>query len=152
MKPRRPSAGQGGIILLVILIAGLVGLYFGSRWYYDRYYVSLYDGEMTRYFEIPPFAQRKTPVSDELKGTTVLELGIAQEQANTFIAGMANRKGFVFRLNKEGFEIEITPQYKLFGRYKDATVSLSWKPRLPARLVGKVPAGERSNASGSVRP
>ncbi|MBF0499480.1 MAG: hypothetical protein HQM09_05080 [Candidatus Riflebacteria bacterium] len=133
------SAGQGAIFLLIALIIGFVGLFYGSRWYNEKHFITLYDNEMVRYIEIPPFAQRKTPVIDELVGKCTLELATTQEQANTFLAGMANRKGFTFRLTKTGFEIDVTLKYKVTGRYNDTQIFLTWKPRLPERLAEIAP-------------
>ena len=132
--------GQAFFYCVILLVIGGVLLYLARNAYYERYYLTLYDGGMTRYLEIPPFATRKTPVSYELAGVTVLEIGITPDQALSFLGSMCGKKGFVFRQGKEGFEIEITRQYQISGRFgPGSALVLTWKPRLPEKLMGVVP-------------
>lgn len=139
--------GQGFLYFVILLVVGGILLYFARGSYNERYYITLYDDGMVRYLEIPPFATRKTPVSYELAGCTVLEIGIAPDQAMNFLSGMCGKKGFIFRQKKDGFDIEITRQYLLSGLFgQGSNLILSWKPRLPEKLRGLVP----TIASGTI--
>lgn len=132
--------GQGILYLIVLILIGGALLYFGRGAYNERYYITLYDDGMVRYLEIPPFATRKTPVSYELAGCTVLEIGIAPDQAMNFLSGMCGKKGFIFRQKKDGFDIDITRHYQLSGLFgQGQNLILNWKPRLPEKLRAKVP-------------
>ena len=56
MRIYNSSKGFMTFVLFFLIVFGLLGIYLGYGWYMQRYYVTLYDGNMTRYLDIPPFS------------------------------------------------------------------------------------------------
>ncbi|MBF0546101.1 MAG: hypothetical protein HQM08_16775 [Candidatus Riflebacteria bacterium] len=126
---------QGSVIILFfIFIFGIVGIYLGYNWYEEKYFINLYDGNMVRYLEIPPFAVRVSPKEDEVLGKCILDIKVSSEQAMTFLASKCESKGFAFKPKKEGFEILIKQNYVIKGNFSGNQLSLSWIPGLPENL------------------
>ncbi|OQA08672.1 MAG: hypothetical protein BWY66_00894 [bacterium ADurb.Bin374] len=129
--------GQGLFLLLLILVGG-IAIWFGYERYQERYYINLFDGEMVRYIDVPPFGVRLTPADDELRGYAELRLEAAPEQACNFFGAIAARRGFIFRRNDDTIEIEVRPSYLVKGTIKEDRLTLNWKPILDgARLRRK---------------
>ena len=133
-KSELPRRGQVGLFFLVLLVAFLAGIWWFWGYSTTRYYVSCYDGEMTRYIDVPPYSKRIAPVEQELVGHAKLEIGVSPEQVNTFLSSMCARKGFIFRTSTDGFDIEISPTYIMKGKYDQTQLSLFWVPRLSEKL------------------
>jgi len=140
--------GQGWGLLVFVLGIGVLGIYFGYGVYLEKYYVTLYDGPMTRYLEIPPFAQRLSPAGEEMQGRCELKLGVGADHCNTFLDLMCKKKGFLFQGSPNGFVITIGKSYKLQGAYKDLHLILTWDPVLgdrPRRTPGSGESGSGSS-------
>ncbi len=137
MKCWNLRRGQGLFLLLLIIVGG-IGLWFGYHRYQERYYINLFDGEMVRYIDVPPFGIRLTPADDELRGHAELRLEAAPEQACNFFGAIAARRGFIFRRNDDKIEIEVRPSYIVRGIIREDRLTLNWKPILDgARLRRK---------------
>jgi len=134
---RNVRRGQG-LFLLLLMIVGGIAIWFGYERYQERYYINLFDGEMVRCIDVPPFGVRQTPADDELRGYAELRLEAAPEQACSFFGVIAARRGFIFRRNEDKIEIEVRPGYVVKGNIKEDRLTLSWKPVLDgARLRRK---------------
>jgi hypothetical protein len=131
--------GLGTILFLLVLAALLAGLLYGYGIFCEKYYVALYDAEMVRYIDVPPYARRLDPAVNDLKGQCLLEIGTSQDQVNTFFGAMAKRRGFIFRAkDAEGeIEFEVTPHYLVKGTYKGNQLALRWNPVLSEALRQK---------------
>ena len=127
-----------GIVFIVLLIVGALGLYFGYKWYNERYYVTLYDGNMVRYIDIPPFCERETPASGELTGKCVLNIGTSVDQASGFYKGMCDRYGYIYSTDKDKIKIEVHRNYVINGEFKDGKLHLKWQPKLNKELQKKL--------------
>ncbi len=130
--------GLAGILVLFVLILVAGGLYWFWGYSTQRNYISCYDGDITRYIDIPPYSKRLSPVEHELIGHAKLEIGVTQDQVNTFLGAMCTRKGFIFRSNPDMLEIEISPTYIMKGTYDQNNLTLLWVPKLSERLQKKV--------------
>ena len=150
---RNTRKGQMGFVtLFFIALVALAAIYWFYGYYNKRYYISCYDGEMTRYLEVPPYTTRKTLVDEELIGRCAMEVGVSQDQVNTFLSSMCQRKGFQFRTKTDGLEIEISPQYIVRGTYSQTTLSLLWKPKLTEKLLKKITPELASKAISLATP
>ncbi|MBF0406974.1 MAG: hypothetical protein HQM10_06460 [Candidatus Riflebacteria bacterium] len=127
------SRTGSGIVLLFIFIAGLAFIYFGYNWYIENYFISLHDGKMVRYLEIPPFAKRLTPKSDELSGKCNLEIKVTADQAVSFIDSMCKRKGFAFWKLPDGFKIELRKGYIINSVITGNTMKFTWEPLIQSK-------------------
>lgn len=134
MPERLARKGFLAVIILILIVGGLIGLYFGFNWYNQRYYIALYDGSMTRYIDVPPFAERKTSAEFELIGHCVLGVGTSEQQALSFYKSMCNRLGFMFSEKEGSFTIEVRRNYTVRGEYGAGQIKLSWTPVLPEKL------------------
>lgn len=131
-----PKRGFGTILFVLVLAALVAGLIYGYGFYCEKYYIALYDGEMVRYIDVPPYAKRLDLPANDLKGQCMLEIGTSQDQANTFFGAMAKRRGFVFRTkDKVGeIEFEVSPRYLVKGVFKGNRLALRWTPILTEAL------------------
>ena len=119
------------VILWFVLIAGAAGIYFGYHFFSERFYISLYDGDMVRYLDIPPYSIRLSSADDELRGYCKLEIKTSQEQVASFLGGLCSKKGFHFKwLGTNEFVIIVRPNYEIRGVFKDTTLEMTWTPVL----------------------
>jgi hypothetical protein len=132
------ARGFIGTILIILLIVGALGLYFGYNWYNERYYVTLYDGDMVRYMDIPPFCERETPASGELTGKCVLNIGTSVDQASGFYKSMCNRYGYIYSTDNDKIKIEVHRNYIINGEFKGGKLYLNWQPKLNKELQKKL--------------
>lgn len=133
-------ANKRGILTFVVfflIVFGLVGLFMGYKWYNQHYYVALYDGNMVRYIDIPPFSERISSASDELRGECILSVGTSSEQINHFFKSMCDRYGYLFYSKDEGIVIEIRKNYIIKGTFGDNKLKLVWTPQLSDKLKKK---------------
>jgi len=133
----RKSKGQIGVFVLILLIAGALGVYFGYDFYLEKYYLTLYDAEMVRYLELPSFSSRETSADLELVGQCILKCSVVMEQVFFVLESTCRKRGYFFRQEKESIEIEITPKYKIKGKFLDSKLYLQWKPEIPLKLQKK---------------
>jgi len=141
--------GQG-LGLWILLIVGAAAIWFGHQVYEERYYVGLFDGEMVRYIDVPPFGRRLTPATDELRGYAELVMETVPDQVCNFFGALSSKRGFIFRRKEANIEIEVRPGYIIKGIFKDNKLTLTWNPILnearqlrKAKLEasGKLPSG-----------
>ncbi|GAB4269472.1 MAG: hypothetical protein Kow0029_05480 [Candidatus Rifleibacteriota bacterium] len=124
-------------VVFFLVVFGIVGLYMGYKWYNQRYYIVLYDGNMTRYLDVPPFSERISPASDELRGECVLSIGTSAEQVIHFLKSMSDRYGFLFSGEGDSISIEIRKNYVVKGKFEDGKLKLEWTPVLNEKLKKK---------------
>ncbi len=125
------------IIILTVLIFGAIGLYFGYYFFLEKNYIALYDGNIVRYLDIPPYCSRETPATHELKGECTIRIGTSNEQMNSFFGSMCHRKGFIFETdeNNKKIKISIPGGYAVTGQYTENELILSWDPVLSAKQL-----------------
>ncbi len=126
--------GQGMVLLLLVLILGGVAIYFGNGVYHEKYYVYIYDSDMVRYIDIPPYSTRKSTLDDEYLGRCSLDIQTSMDQVNLFLGNMCSRRGFNFKKSEEGFEIEVRPGFPIIGKYGPSKLDLYWTPILPEKI------------------
>lgn len=124
-------------VLFFLIVFGLLGVYLGYGWYMQRYYITLYDGNMTRYLDIPPFSERITSANDELRGECVLSIGASSNQAIEFLGAVSSKYGFIFIKNEKGAEIEIHKNYVVKCTIDKNMLKMNWKPKLSEKLKKK---------------
>ncbi|NLI78482.1 MAG: hypothetical protein GX442_18835 [Candidatus Riflebacteria bacterium] len=134
MQPRK---GFGTILFLLLLAGVVVAIVYGYNRYNEKYYIALYDGEMVRYIDIPPFTRRVDPPVDDLKGKALLDIEVSPDQVNTFFGTMSSRRGFVFRTKEGQCEFEVSGGYVVKGTFKQNQLSLQWTPILTESLQQK---------------
>lgn len=127
-------------VIFFLVVFGVVGLYLGYKWYNQRYYIGLYDGEMVRYIDVPPFAERISPSSDELRGECVLSVGTSVDQVNHFLRSMADRYGYIFAGDSSSLTLEVRKNYVIKGVYDSGKLKLEWQPVLNDKLKKKADA------------
>ncbi|MBU1108186.1 MAG: hypothetical protein KKB51_16055 [Candidatus Riflebacteria bacterium] len=127
-------SGQAGLILLFVVIAGLVGVYFGNQYFSQKNYIRLFDGEAIRYLDIPPYAQRLTSADQELIGVCDISIGTSPDQATNFLKTTCNSYGYLCTAGEESVQIEIRRNYLLKGIYEGNKLKLRWTPVLPEKL------------------
>ncbi len=140
MQFARAKGGFLGLVILFLFVGGLIGLYFGYQWYNHRYYIKLYDGSMTRYLDVPPFAERLSTADQELIGECTLAIGTSDEQASQFYNSMSNRLGYLFGAKDKGWTIEVRRNYIVSGEFNSGKLNLKWEPVLPDNLKKKAQA------------
>lgn len=136
-------AGKRGFLTFVIfflVVFGVVGLYLGYQWYNQRYYIALYDGQMVRHLDVPPFTERLSPATDELRGECLLSVGTSFDQASHFFKSVADRYGYIYSGNEKGLTLEIRKNYQVTGAYADGKLRLTWQPVLNDKLKKKADA------------
>jgi len=133
-----------------MLIVGAAAIWFGHQWYEERYYIGLFDGEMVRYVDVPPFGRRMTPAADELRGYAEMVMETVPDQVCSFFGALSSKRGFLFRRKDSEIEIEVRPGYIVKGIFKENKLTLTWNPILneaqkvrKAKLEasGKLPSG-----------
>jgi hypothetical protein len=126
------SAKRGFLtfVIFFLIVFGLVGLYLGYNWYNTRYYIALFDDNMTRYLDVPPFCERISPASDELRGECILNVETSESQVKNFYKSMCARYGYVFKEMENGLQMDIRKDYVIKGAFKDNKLTLSWQPSL----------------------
>jgi len=137
MFERQARKGFLGIIVLILFVGGIIGLYFGYNWFNQRYYIALYDGQMTRYLDIPPFAERKTHADLELIGECTLSIGTSEKQARDFLNSMSDRLGYMCNDKDGKMIIEVRRNYIITGEFGGGLLKLNWTPVLPETLKKK---------------
>ena len=135
-----PRKGQVGIFFLFLIILGVIGLYFGHQQYMEKYFISFYDGNITRYLEIPPYTQRVSPGYYELFGRCSFRFATAIDQFTMAFESSCRKRGFFLRAMKEKncSELEITPTYKIQCRFSENMLEMSWNPILSEKLQKKI--------------
>lgn len=146
-----PCRGFSNFLFLLFLITAVVLLYLGNIAYVEHYYIAFYDGEMVRYIDVPPFAKRITPASEELSGRFSSDIEVVAEQTNAFLKSICDRRGFTFRKGEKDnqFDIEIRPGYFVKGKYSGSKMHLVWNPILPESLKAKVESNPESGKIAS---
>ena len=137
MQMQRSNRGFLGFVIFFLIIFGLVGIYFGYQWYNQRNYINLYDGDMTRRIDTPPFAERLTSSDRELLGECVLSIGTSLDQTSDFYKGMSDRYGYMFALTETGLSMEIRKNYSVVGTFAGGKLTLNWNPILNAKMKKK---------------
>ncbi len=137
MQMQRSNRGFLGFVVFFLIIFGLVGIYFGYQWYNQRNYIVLYDGEMTRRIDTPPFADRQTSSDRELIGECVLSIGTSLDQTRDFYKTMSDRYGYLFVLTESGMTMEIRKNYVVVGKFNGGQLTLNWNPVLTEKLKKK---------------
>jgi len=135
----RDRKGFAKFIFFVLLIAAIIGIVYGYTAYTQLHTIALFDGEMTRFIDIPPYSKRISPTTMDLKGICTVDVGTTAEQADTFFGGMSSRRGFIFRSKENGrkIEFELRPDYIVKGEYKDTKLIFNWVPVLSESLLKK---------------
>ena len=133
----KENRGQVGFFFLLFIIGALAGLYFGYDLYIEKYYFTFYDGEMTRFLEIPSYVARETPGNLELVGQCALRTSVVPEQVAFVLESACKKRGYPFKQDKNDFVIEVSPTYKVRGRFLEGKLLLSWKPVLLPKLEKK---------------
>lgn len=134
MFDRISRKGFLGFLVLILMVCGLIGIYFGYGWYNQRYFIALYDGGMTRYLDVPPFSERKTSSELELIGQCTLSIGTSDDQAVQFFKSMSNRLGYLCVVKDNKMTIEVRRNYTVNGEFGGGVLKLSWTPVLPEKL------------------
>ncbi|HOY67734.1 MAG TPA: hypothetical protein PLP29_12665 [Candidatus Ozemobacteraceae bacterium] len=151
----RHRRGQG-LGLLILLLVGGIAIWFGYGVYVERYYIALFDGDMVRYLDVPPYGKRLTPERDELRGHVEMTLETVPDQVCNFFGLLSTKRGYILRRKEAAIEIEIRPGYVVKGLFKDNRLTLDWNPVLnesrkarKAKLEseGKLPAGSVASAT-----
>lgn len=137
MRYFNKNKGFVGYIILFLIIFGLLGIYLSRSWYIEKYYITLYDDKITRYLDIPPFAERISPASDELRGRCKISIGSSASQAFGFLKSVCDKSGYVFRNEKDSVEIEIRKNYIIKCSLVDEKLVLTWTPVLTGKLKQK---------------
>ena len=132
--------GMAGLVLLLVVIIGLVGVYFGNQWFNQKYYIRLYDGSNMRYLDMPPFAERSTSAEYELAGICDINVGTSKDQVNNFLKSMCNRYGYLCTVNEDDIKIEIRRHYYVEGKHEGNLLKLRWTPVLPDNLKARAEA------------
>jgi hypothetical protein len=140
MQNYRKKHGFVGLGVFILLIFGLIGLYYGYEWYSQRYYIRLYDGGMVRYIDIPPFAERKGPAENDLIGECVLSINTSDEQYCQFFKSMSNRYGYLCNISEYALTIEVRKNYIISGEFAKGQLKLTWTPVLGDKLQKKAQA------------
>lgn len=124
-------------VIFFLIVFGIVGLYLGYKWYNQRYYISLYDGNMVRYLDIPPFSERISSSSDELRGECVLSIGTSSDQISHFFKSMCDRYGYIYTGTENGLTMEVRKNYVIEGTFSEGKIKLEWEPVLNDKLKKK---------------
>ena len=143
MRMKVYSCSRGSVavlIILIVVILGLIGVYFGNQWFNQKYYIKLYDGENIRYIDIPPYAERETSADYELVGVCDLNVGTSKDQANDFLKSTCNRYGYLCNVGENDIRIEIRRHYYIEGKYEGNYLKLRWTPSLPDKLKARAEA------------
>lgn len=152
----RTSRRGQGLFLFLLLVVGAAGIWYGYQRYEERYYINLFDDEMVRYIDVPPFGVRLSPAVDELRGYVDMKLEAAPEQACNFFGAISARRGFTFRRNDDKIEIEVRPGYVVKGTIQEERLILRWNPVLDAsqkrkkaklEAAGTLPRGEIASST-----
>ncbi|PKL40320.1 MAG: hypothetical protein CVV41_19860 [Candidatus Riflebacteria bacterium HGW-Riflebacteria-1] len=133
-------AGLAGLVLVIFIIIGLVGIYFGNQWFSQKYYIRLFDGDVIRYLDIPPYAERLTSADQELLGVCDINVATSKDQVNNFFNSTCNRYGYLCKTVDGGIVIELRRNYTIKGEYNSNTLQLRWTPVLPEKLKAKAAA------------
>lgn len=134
------AGGIVGVILVVLLIVGGIGLYFGDEFFTEKNHISFYLGDFVKGFDMPPYVERITPLDYELKGVCDLRVQTSPEQTTDFIRGACGKYGYFFQPSdesKNGFQMEISRGYVVKGFYEDNVLKIRWQPVLPDKLKEK---------------
>ncbi|MEW6713289.1 MAG: hypothetical protein AB1403_25940 [Candidatus Riflebacteria bacterium] len=124
-------------VIFFLVVFGIVGLYMGYKWYNQRYYITLYDGNMVRYLDVPPFTERISSGSDELRGVCVLSVGTSLDQVSHFFKSLSDRYGYLYSGDNQTLSIEVRKNYVINGSFADGKLRLEWKPVLNDKLQKK---------------
>lgn len=124
-------------VIFFLVVFGIVGLYMGYKWYNQRYYITLYDGNMVRYLDVPPFTERISSASDELRGVCVLSVGTSLDQVSHFFKSLSDRYGYLYSGDSQTLSIEVRKNYVINGSFADGKLRLEWKPVLNDKLQKK---------------
>ncbi len=127
-------------VIFFLVVFGIVGLYMGYKWYNQRYYITLYDGDMVRYLDLPPFTERISSGSDELRGVCVLSVGTSLDQVSHFFKSLADRYGYLYSGDNQSLTIEVRKNYMINGTFADGKLRLEWQPVLSDKLQKKADA------------
>jgi hypothetical protein len=125
--------GSLGCFVAFILAAGLLAVFFGYDFYVEKYFITFHDVPMTRYLEVPGFATRVSPPSHELFGVCTFSTALLPEQAEMVLSSSCSKRGYQFKSREKGFEIEVTPTYKVLGKYHEQYLTMIWDPVLSER-------------------
>ena len=137
--------GLAGLVLLIVVIIGLIGVYFGNQWFNQKYYIRLFDGDNIRYLDMPPYAERATAAEFELTGVCDINVGTSKDQVNNFLKSMCNRYGYLCTVNEDDIRIEIRRHYSVEGKHEGNLLKLRWAPVLPDKLKARAEAlGKKS--------
>jgi hypothetical protein len=126
--------GLAGLVLLIVVIIGLIGVYYGNQWFNQKYYIRIFDDNVVRYLDMPPYAERITSADYELIGICDISIGTSQDQINNFLKIMCNRYGYLCTTNEDTVQIDIRRNYSIKGTYDTSKLSLRWTPILPEKL------------------
>lgn len=140
MQVQRTNWGFLTFVVFFLIVFGIAGLYLGYQWYNQRYYIALYDGNMTRYLDMPPFAERVTSSNLELTGECVISIGVSSDQASSFFKSMCDRYGYMFSSKENGLIMEIRKNYAINGDYSEGKLKLTWKPLLNDKMKKRAEA------------
>ncbi|EKD84331.1 MAG: hypothetical protein ACD_39C00101G0003 [uncultured bacterium] len=127
-------AGLAGLVLLVFVTVCLVGIYFGNQWFNQKYYIRLFDGDVVRYLDMPPYAERLSSADLEMIGVCDLNIGTSKDQISNFFKSMCNRYGYLCTTSEDGIQMEIRRNYSIKGEYETNRLKLRWTPVLPEKL------------------
>lgn len=156
MQVQRANWGFLTFVVFFLIVFGIVGLYLGYQWYNQRYYITLYDGNMTRYIDMPPFAERISSANRELIGECIISIGTSSEQASHFFKSMCDRYGYLFVLKENGLTMEIRKNYAIEGDYTEGKLKLTWKPVLSEKMKKRAQSLFKNDpyvlATGTARP
>ncbi len=133
MIARINNRGFVGIVILILLVLGLIGIYFGYSWYQEKNFISLYDGDMTRKLDIPPFAERKFSAINDLKGEVTLKVSTSPDQIGMFFKSSCDNYGYTYEGDSEKIQISIRAGYVISGEFKDNLLVLKWNPVLDSK-------------------
>ncbi len=121
------------LIVVILTVAGSIGLYYGYKWHNQRNYIKLYDAGIIRYLDMPPFGERLTDADRELIGNCRIAVGTSRDQTSLFFKSISDRYGFIFTPTEKGFTMEVRKNYRVVGEYSDEKLILDWDPVLNSK-------------------
>lgn len=128
------KSGLAGIVILLVFIVGLFGVYYGNQWFTQKYYIRIFDDNLVRYIDMPPYADRLSSSEYELIGVCDISIGTTPDQVNNFLKSMCNRYGYLCTTGENTVQIDIRRNYSINGTYEEGKLKLRWLPILPDKL------------------
>lgn len=125
------------VIFFIFFIILAIIIYIGYEYYIEKYYIKLYDNDMIKYLDIPPYSKRITPSYYELLGECKVKTFLTLDEIKYFYSSTLVKKGYSIKHSEQdyAFEIVVGKDYTVKCKYngKDDLTFL-WTPRLNSNL------------------